>query len=45
MPGLEFIIKGKFFPLKQITTTFEGKTVIVTGSNTGVGYASALKYV
>ena len=45
MPGPAFILRGKFFPPKQITTTFEGKTVIVTGSNTGVGYATALKYV
>lgn len=40
-----WVLKGKFFPPTQITTTFEGKTVIVTGSNTGVGYATALKYV
>ena len=45
MPGPGFLLRGKFFPPKQITTTFEGKTVIVTGSNTGVGYATALKYV
>ncbi|KAK6533656.1 hypothetical protein TWF694_002589 [Orbilia ellipsospora] len=45
MPGLVFLLKGKFIPPKQITTTFEGKTVIVTGSNTGVGYETALKYV
>ena len=45
MPGLGFVLRGKFFPPQQITTTFEGKTVIVTGSNTGVGYETALKYV
>jgi NAD(P)-dependent dehydrogenase (short-subunit alcohol dehydrogenase family) len=45
MPGPGFILRAKFSPPKQITTTFEGKTVIVTGSNTGVGYATALKYV
>ncbi|EPS35132.1 hypothetical protein H072_11391 [Dactylellina haptotyla CBS 200.50] len=45
MPGLLFLLRGKFFPPTQITTTFEGKTVIVTGSNTGVGYETALKYV
>jgi len=45
MPGPAFFLRGKFFPPKQITTTFEGKTVIVTGSNSGVGYATALKYV
>ncbi|PON28802.1 hypothetical protein TGAM01_v201910 [Trichoderma gamsii] len=45
MPDLAFLIRGKFFPPKQITTTFEGKTVVVTGSNTGVGRAIALKYV
>ncbi|KIM93447.1 hypothetical protein OIDMADRAFT_173217 [Oidiodendron maius Zn] len=39
------MLRGKFFPPKQITTSFEGKIVIVTGSNTGVGYAAALKYV
>lgn len=44
MPGPLFLLKGKLFPPKQITTTFEGKTVIVTGSNSGVGYATALKY-
>lgn len=45
MANPAFVLKGKFFPPKQITTTFEGKTVIVTGSNSGVGYATALKYV
>jgi NAD(P)-dependent dehydrogenase (short-subunit alcohol dehydrogenase family) len=45
MPGLGFLLRGKFFPPKQIASTFEGKTVIVTGSNSGVGYATALKYV
>ncbi|KAJ9638515.1 hypothetical protein H2204_004285 [Knufia peltigerae] len=45
MPGPIFLLKGKFMPPKQIRKTFEGKTVIVTGSNTGVGYATALKYV
>lgn len=45
MPGSAFILRGKLFPPKPITTTFEGKTIIVTGSNTGVGYATALKYV
>ena len=44
-PGPVFLLRGKFFPPKQITTTFKGKTVIVTGSNSGVGYAAALKYV
>jgi NAD(P)-dependent dehydrogenase (short-subunit alcohol dehydrogenase family) len=44
-PGPGFILRGKFFPPHQITKSFEGKTVIVTGSNTGVGYATALKYV
>jgi NAD(P)-dependent dehydrogenase (short-subunit alcohol dehydrogenase family) len=45
MPGPGFLLRCKFFPPEQITGTFEGKTVIVTGSNTGVGYATALKYV
>jgi len=45
MPNLAFFLRGKFFPPKQITTTFKGKTVVVTGSNSGVGYATALKYV
>jgi NAD(P)-dependent dehydrogenase (short-subunit alcohol dehydrogenase family) len=45
MPGPGFVIRGKFLPPEQIKTTFEGKTVIVTGSNTGVGFATALKYV
>lgn len=40
-----FVLKTKLFPPQQITATFEGKTVIVTGTNTGVGYATALKYV
>lgn len=44
MPGPGFILRCKFFPPSQITASFEGKTVIVTGANTGVGYASALKY-
>lgn len=39
------MLRGKFWPPSQITTSFEGKTVIVTGSNTGLGYATALKYV
>ena len=45
MPGPAFILRGKLFPPQQITTTFKGKTVVVTGSNSGVGYAAALKYV
>ena len=45
MASPAWVLKGKFFPPTQITTTFEGRTVIVTGSNTGVGYATALKYV
>lgn len=45
MPGPSFFVKGKFLPPQQITTTFKDKTVIVTGSNSGVGYATALKYV
>lgn len=45
MPGLIFFLGGKLFPPTQITTSFEGKTIIVTGSNSGVGYATALKYV
>lgn len=45
MPGPAFILRGKLFPPKRPTTTFDGKTIIVTGSNTGVGYATALKYV
>ena len=44
MAGLMFAIEGKIWPPKQITTSFSGKTVIVTGSNTGVGYATAMKY-
>jgi len=44
MADLKFILKGKFFPPAQIATSFKGKTVIVTGSNTGVGFAAALKY-
>ena len=44
MPGIWFAIEGKIWPPKQITTSFRGKTCIVTGSNTGVGYATALKY-
>ncbi|KAL2065658.1 hypothetical protein VTL71DRAFT_3328 [Oculimacula yallundae] len=44
MPGPGFVLRAKFFPPKQITTTFKGKTVIVTGANSGVGYATALKY-
>jgi NAD(P)-dependent dehydrogenase (short-subunit alcohol dehydrogenase family) len=45
MATLWFMFKGKLFPPAQVTTSFADKTVLVTGSNTGVGYQAALKYV
>ncbi|KAL8690052.1 MAG: hypothetical protein Q9218_004421, partial [Villophora microphyllina] len=44
-PGIGAFIKGRLYPPAQITHSFAGKTVIVTGSNTGLGYETALKYV
>jgi len=45
MATLWFMFKGKLFPPAQVTTSFADQTVLVTGSNTGVGYQAALKYV
>lgn len=39
------LLKGRLYPPAQITHSFAGKTVIVTGANTGIGYEAALKYV
>jgi len=43
MSALDFI-KDRIWPPAQITTSFANKTVIVTGSNTGLGFEAALKY-
>ncbi|MCJ1372512.1 hypothetical protein MMC20_003737 [Loxospora ochrophaea] len=41
-----FLVKGKLYPPAQIDgPLFTNQTVIVTGSNTGIGYCAALKYV
>ncbi|KAL9580817.1 MAG: hypothetical protein Q9212_004260 [Teloschistes hypoglaucus] len=39
------LLKGRLYPPAPITHSFAGKTVIVTGANTGIGYEAALKYV
>ena len=44
MPGPWFLISGKIWLPKQIYTNFGGRTCIVTGSNAGVDYTTALKY-
>jgi NAD(P)-dependent dehydrogenase (short-subunit alcohol dehydrogenase family) len=36
--------RAKLNPPKDITTSFSGKTVIVTGSNTGIGLPAATKF-
>lgn len=36
---------AKWRPPRNVETSFAGKTVIITGSNCGVGFAAALKFV
>lgn len=39
------LLKGKWLtPPSEPTETFTGKTIIVTGSNTGLGFSAALKF-
>lgn len=35
------ILKEKWFPLPECTTSFEGKTVLITGANSGIGLEAA----
>ncbi|KAL8668066.1 MAG: hypothetical protein Q9202_000044 [Teloschistes flavicans] len=39
------LLKGRLYPPAPIHHSFTGKTVIVTGANTGIGYEAALNYV
>ena len=39
------LLKHKFQPPLDPNTKFTNKTIIVTGSNTGIGYEAALKFV
>jgi NAD(P)-dependent dehydrogenase (short-subunit alcohol dehydrogenase family) len=38
-------LSAKFNPPKDIRPSFDGRTVIITGANTGVGFEAALKFV
>lgn len=39
------LIKGKWVPPKDTKPDLTGRTIIVTGANTGVGYEAAVKFV
>ncbi|RDI82181.1 hypothetical protein Vi05172_g7763 [Venturia inaequalis] len=46
MDGLRKLLVAKWInPPADPTTSFVGKTVIITGANTGLGYEAALKFV
>ena len=45
MSTLGYVIKGRLWSPAQINTSFANKTVIVTGSNSGIGFEAALKFV
>ncbi|MCJ1466984.1 hypothetical protein MMC07_005606 [Pseudocyphellaria aurata] len=45
MTSVGSVIRRRICPPAPITTSFADKTAIVTGTNTGVGYEAALKYV
>ena len=45
MAGLGFVLRNKIWPPAEITGSFADKTVIVTGSNTGIGLEAAVKFV
>ncbi|KAF2808894.1 uncharacterized protein BDZ99DRAFT_571750 [Mytilinidion resinicola] len=38
------MIKQKWFPSRDTTTSFAGKNIIVTGANSGIGFEAAVKY-
>jgi NAD(P)-dependent dehydrogenase (short-subunit alcohol dehydrogenase family) len=38
------MLKAKWSPPRDPTTSFAGKNVIVTGANTGIGFETAVKY-
>ena len=41
---LFYIVHDRLFPPSQVSGSFANKTVIVTGSNSGLGFETALKY-
>jgi NAD(P)-dependent dehydrogenase (short-subunit alcohol dehydrogenase family) len=43
MAGLFRLLKSKWFPPTDPTESFQGKTILITGANTGLGYEAALK--
>jgi NAD(P)-dependent dehydrogenase (short-subunit alcohol dehydrogenase family) len=45
MAGLVRLLKQKWFPPADPVTSFKGKNVIITGSNVGLGFEAAVKYV
>jgi len=44
MSGLYRLLKHKWFPPYDPTTSFVGKNVIVTGANSGLGFEAAVKF-
>jgi NAD(P)-dependent dehydrogenase (short-subunit alcohol dehydrogenase family) len=44
MEGLLKLLKAKYNPPADPTTPLSGKTVIITGANTGLGYETAIKF-
>jgi len=45
MAGFLGLLKGKWYPPANPTASFAGKNVLITGSNVGLGFEAANKYV
>lgn len=45
MPGIGNLVRSQYIKLPQRGTRFTGKTIIVTGSNCGLGLAAAREFV
>ncbi|KAK5165617.1 hypothetical protein LTR04_001200, partial [Oleoguttula sp. CCFEE 6159] len=44
MAGLFRLLTQKWYPPADPTSSFAGRTVIITGSNTGLGFEAAVKF-
>ncbi|KAI9718638.1 MAG: hypothetical protein M1828_006646 [Chrysothrix sp. TS-e1954] len=44
MAGILKLLRTKWYPPGEPTVSFDGQTIIVTGSNTGIGYEAASKF-
>lgn len=45
MSGLLRLLRSKWSPPAKTTSTFNGKTVVITGSNTGLGFQAARTFL